>query len=107
MGTLTITASGFANLPATQPTTWPADVTYPAGGSTNGTKTYTITDADWQKLINWVADSQFSGTVAAPATPTAAQILLAWVNVWAQGSIQATRQYFTQPATPPAPITFT
>jgi hypothetical protein len=107
MGTVTITAAGFATLPVSAPATWPATVTYPSGGITNGTKVYTITDADWQKLINWAADSQFTGTVAAPATPTAQQILLAWVNIWANGSIGAVKQYFTTPATPPAPIVFT
>jgi hypothetical protein len=107
MGTVTITAAGFANLPGSAPTTWPADVTYPSSGNTNGTKVYTITDADWQKLINWAADSQFTGTVASPAAPTAQQILLAWVNIWANGTIGAVKQYFTIPAQPPTPIVFT
>lgn len=107
MGTLIITAGGFSNLPATAPTGWPANVTWPGGASPNGAKTYTINDADWISLLTWTAASQTSiqGTVAAPSTPTPSQILLAWLLVWVNGTKNAVQQYFTSPPAPPSPIT--
>jgi hypothetical protein len=33
MGTLQITAAGFANLPATAPSDWPVNFNWPAGGN--------------------------------------------------------------------------
>jgi hypothetical protein len=102
-GTVTITGSGFANLPATAPSNWPASVTWPGGGSPNGTKTYTISDADWVFLLTWTAST--SPQLQKPATPTAAQILLAWVQSWINGSITAVQQYHTTPPTVPPPIT--
>lgn len=107
MGTLTVTASGFAALPATAPANWPATVTYPAGGLPNGTKSYTISDADWETLLTWVASSQPSvqGTVQTPSTPTPAQLLLAWLSIWTVGTKNAVQQFNTPVAAPPAPIT--
>lgn len=105
-GTITITASGFATLPASAPPGWPSTVTWPGSQSPNGTKTYTITDANWQSLLTWVAASQGSiqGTTTSPSTPTAPQILLAWLQIWVNGTIIAVQQYFTTPASPPTPI---
>lgn len=104
-GTLVITASGFSNLPATAPAGWPATVTWPGSQVPNGSKTYTISDADWIKIITWTAASQASvqGTAAVPSTPTAGAILLAWVQIWASGTISAVSQYFTTPAVPGTP----
>lgn len=106
-GIVTITASGFSTLSATAPEGWPSNVTWPGGGSPNGTKTFTISDAAWVQLLTWTAASQTSlqGTVAVPSTPSAAQVLLAWVMIWANGTVAAVQSYFTTPPTVPAPIT--
>lgn len=109
MGTLTISASGFSNL-GVQPANWPSNVTFPANGSPNGTKTYTVNDADWMALLTWVAATQFGGgpggfgVVTPPATPTAPQLLLAWLNIWINGTKAAVQQFNLVPATPPPPI---
>lgn len=112
MGTLTITASGFSNLGVSPPANWPSgNATFPANGNPNGTKTYTVNDADWLSLLTWVAASQFQATgggrvqPGAPATPTAAQILLAWLSIWVEGTKSAVQQYNTVPVQTPAPIT--
>lgn len=109
MGTLTITASGFGNLSATKPTNWPATVTYPANGNPNGTKAYTISDADWLSLLTWTADGQPSlqGTVQAPSTPTAPAILLAWLLIWINGTKDAVQRFNTTPPVVPPAITVT
>lgn len=99
MGTLTVTAAAFAALPAAAPAGWPAGVTWPGGGNPNGTKSFTISDAHWVQLITWVAATQ-----AVPPTPTAPQLLLAWLGVWTQGTINAVSQYFTTPPVVPPPI---
>lgn len=120
MGTLTITAAGFATLGATGPANWPSDVTFPANGNPNGSKVYTISDADWLQLLAWVADGQFRGSgggpggggpgggggggQSQPATPTAQQILLAWLAIWVNGTKTAIQQRNTVPAQVPAPI---
>lgn len=114
MGTLTITASGFANLGAAAPAKWPTGtVTFPANGSPNGTKTYTVSDADWLSLLTWVASSQTGnletilGTTVLPLTPSAAQILLAWLAIWVNASKASIQQFNTVPAVVPSPITMT
>ncbi len=104
-GTLTITASGFANTPVSAPAGWPAGITWPGGQAPNGTKTFTISDADWVALITWSASATITPNVTTPPTPTATQLLLNWVQIWANGTKTAVQQYFTQPAAPPAPIT--
>lgn len=106
MGTLIITAGGFSNLPAQTPAGWPANVTWPGGASPNGSKTYNVSDADWQKVLIWIANSQASvqGTVGTPSTPTPGQLLLAWLQVWINGTVSAVQQLFTTPVVPPAPI---
>lgn len=100
MGTVTITASGFSNLGSSAPANWPPGVTFPATGNPNGTKTYTINDADWLSLLTWTASSQFNSGNA----PTAQQILLAWLQIWINGTKNAVSQYNTTPAVTPAPI---
>lgn len=112
MGTLTITAAGFSNLGATAPSNWPSNVAFPANNSPNGTQVYTVDDADWLSLITWMASqqqAQIQGITGAPAagqplTPTAAQILLAWLNIWINGTKVAVQQFETVPAVVPAPI---
>lgn len=106
-GTLIITAGGFSNLSTTAPPNWPATVTWPGGASPNGSKTYTISDADWVRILTWTAASQASvqGTVGAPSTPTPGAILLAWLQIWVNGTINSVAQYFTTPAVPgPPPV---
>lgn len=102
MGTVTVTTSGFANLSATAPTGWPSYITYPANASTNGSHSYTINDADWVRLITWTAASQFTS-----GSPTALQILLAWVQVWWTGTQQAEQRYSTTLPVVPPPIAVT
>lgn len=105
MGTITITASGFSNLGSSAPVNWPsAKATFPANGSPNGSKTYTISDADWLSLLTWVASSQFQVTGNSPASPTAPQILLAWLAIWINGTKEAVQQFNTTPAVVPATI---
>jgi hypothetical protein len=107
MGTLIVTASGFSNLPASAPTGWPATVTWPGGASPNGSKTYTINDADWVKVLTWTTVSQASlqGTIATPSTPTPQQILLGWLQIWIGGTVSAIVNLFTVPAVPgPPPV---
>jgi hypothetical protein len=105
MGTLTITAAGFANLPATAPANWPPFIVYPAGGSPNGSKVYTWTDADWLRTITWVAGTQYQPPAGQtpPYTVTATQLLLAYVQGWINATAQNERQYATQTIVP-API---
>lgn len=107
MGTLTITASGFSTLGVSPPANWPNNVTFPAGGNPNGTKTYTVSDADWLSLLTWTAASQSSlqGTALTPSTPTAAAILLAWLSIWINSTKSAVQQFNTPVPVPPAPIT--
>lgn len=120
MGTLTITAAGFASLGASPPANWPSNVVFPAGGNPNGTKTVTVNDADWLQLLTWVAASQTAelqtllgvvqqqgpggGAPAAPLTPTAQQILLAWLAIWFAGTKTAVQQFNVTPPTVPPPI---
>lgn len=65
MGTLTITAAGFTAGP-------------------NGSKAYTVSDADWVNLITYM-QAKFTVNVApeTPGTPpTPAQALIQWVQDW-------------------------
>jgi hypothetical protein len=103
MGTLTIVSAGFANLPATAPSNWPPNIVYPAGGSTNGTKVYTWNDADWLRTITWAAATQYAPPIGStpPYSPTAAQILLAYVQGWINATAQSERQFSTQYTVPP------
>jgi hypothetical protein len=66
MGTITITAAGFNPGP-------------------NGTRTTTISDADWQNLITYQQNAQKPNATEAnpnPTVPTPVQALLGWVNNW-------------------------
>ena len=105
MGTLTITASAFSALPAQAPANWPAGITWPGAGSPNGTKSVTISDAAWIELLTWTAASQFTPNLVTPLTPTAPAILLAWIQIWINGTISAVQQFFTTPPVVPPGIT--
>ena len=103
MGTLAIQASGFSVLPAQAPANWPAGITWPGAGSPNGTKSVTISDADWISLLTWTAATQFTPNLVTPITPTAPAILLAWVQIWINGTINSVQRFFTTPpVVPPA-----
>ena|SRR6266699_98125 len=104
MGTVTITGSGFANLPALAPPDWPAGITWPGGQSPNGTKAYTVSDADWISLLSWAAANYQSAL--APA-PTAGQILLAWVQGWINATRDSVQRFKTTAPVIPPPITIT
>ena len=107
MGTFSITAAGFANTPATPPANWPVGVAYPANGVVNGTKTYTISDADWMSLLTWCAATTVTPNPSSPTVIAAGLILLNWVNIWITGSQTAVQQYNVTPAVVPPKITFT
>jgi len=112
-GTLTVTTAGFANTPATAPSGWPSNLKWPNGQTVNGTKTYTISDADYQQMLVWAANANNAQIIAAAGPPTGAppvytvsglNILLSLVQNWINGMIQAVAVQFTTPAQPPPPI---
>ena len=113
-GTLTVTTAGFANTPATAPSGWPSNLKWPNGQTINGTKTYTISDADYQLMLTWAANANNAQIIAAAGPPTGTppvytvtglNILLSLVQNWVNGMIQAVSVQFTTPAQPPPPIT--
>ena len=112
-GTLTVTTAGFANTPATAPSGWPSNLEWPNGQTVNGTKTYTISDADYQQMLVWAANANNAQIIAAAGPPTGTppvytvsglNILLSLVQNWINGMIQAVAVQFTTPAQPPPPI---
>jgi len=113
-GTLTVTTAGFAALPATAPAGWPTNLKWPGGGAVNGSKSYTISDADYQQMLVWAANANNAQVVAAvcpapcttppPYTVTGLQVLVSLVQNWVNGMIQAVSVQFTTPAQPPPPI---
>lgn len=110
MGTVTITTAGYANMPATPPANWPSYVTFPANSPTNGSHSFTVSDADWLRILTWVATTQFSasgggrGQPIVPASPTVLQMAIAWATVWWNGTIQAEQQLNATPPSLPTPI---
>jgi hypothetical protein len=112
-GTLTVTTAGFANTPGTAPSGWPSNLKWPGGQTVNGTKTYTISDADYQQMLVWAANANNAQIIAAAGPPTGTppvytvtglNILLSLVQNWVNGMIQAVAVQFTTPAQPPPPI---
>src|SRR6516225_8573995 len=106
MGTLTVTTAGFANTAATAPPDWPANLVYPANAVVNGTKAYTISDADYGKMLSWAANVNNSEIIAAAPPPTGIppvysvtglQVLLSLVQNWVNGMIQAVQVHNTVP----------
>lgn len=105
MGTITISSSGFAALPATAPAGWPVGIVYPGAVAPNGARSATLTDAEMVMLVTWAAaELTTQGSSSAPATVTVAQILVNWVGSFFNGTKGAVQRYFTQPAVPPAQI---
>jgi hypothetical protein len=74
------------------------------GLTTNPSKSYTVSDADLQAVLNW-AQVAFAGALPQPpATPTNPQILLAWIQNWVNGTKSAVQQFNTPaPVAPAAP----
>lgn len=110
MGTFTISASGFSNLPATAPANWPAGLVWPGAVAPNGTKSWTVSDADWVDVVVWSATTNFSalgGNITTPGTPTIGAILIAFAQIFVNGIKQAVVQFLTSPPAPPAAPTFT
>jgi hypothetical protein len=105
MGTFTVSASGFANLPTTPPSAWPANMTWPGGTSPNGTKSYTVSDADWANIIAFHGVDNFGPNAGSPnPAPTIGQILLAMAQQvvrWMQGGV--VNLFTTPPQQPPPP----
>jgi hypothetical protein len=109
MGTVTITSAGFGVLPAGAPPQWPSgSVNWPAGGSINGTKAFTINDADVQSMLAWIAtnySTQLVGSNTPPVTVSAIAIVLAWLQGFMQATTDATQRHHTTPPQVPPPIT--
>jgi hypothetical protein len=70
----------------------------------NGSKSYTISDADVQSLLDWATVNYAS---ALPLTPTDQQILLAWVQGWINATKVSVQQFKTPPAVVPPQISIT
>src|SRR6516165_6172435 len=108
-GTLTVTTSGFASLPATAPSGWPTNLKWPGGGAVNGSKSYTISDTDYVLMLVWAANANNAQIIAQltpppPYTVTGLQVLVSLVQNWVNGMIAAVQVQFTTPAQPPPPI---
>jgi hypothetical protein len=74
------------------------------GLASNPSKSYTVSDADLQAVLDW-ATAAFAG--ALPPTPTNPQILQAWIQNWVNGTKSAVQQFKTEPAVVPPQITMT
>ena len=75
----------------------------------NGSKPYTISDADWVLLMGWAANANNAHIAAAqPGNPpfavTGTQVLLSLVQNWINGMINATQLHYTTPPAVPPPI---
>jgi len=107
MGTVTITSAAFAALPATAPLNWPANLTWPASGSINGTKVFTISDADAQLMLAWIAgnyNTTLVGNNPPPVTLPAVQYFLAWLVGFMNATTNAVQGYHTTAPVVPPPI---
>ena len=107
MGTVTITSAGFAALPATAPSPWPTNLVWPASGSVNGSKAYTISDADIQQMLSWIAkeyNASLVGTSPPPVTVAAVGYFLAWLQGFMQNTTHLVQTHMTPGPAPPPPI---
>jgi hypothetical protein len=109
MGTMAITSSGFAALPAQPPINWPANLVWPAGGSINGTKNYTISDTDAQQILAWVAETYNATLISGKPPPppfsiSALQIFVTWLNGFMTATTDSVQRQQYIPAVPPPPI---
>jgi hypothetical protein len=107
MGTMAITSSGFAPLPAQPPKNWPPNLVWPAGGAFNATKNYTISDADAQQIFSWIAtayNKQLVGSGTPPVTKPATQYFLAWLDGFMAATTSNVQRQQTDPPVVPPPI---
>lgn len=107
MGTMTISSAAFAALPAQAPSNWPTNMTWPGGGSINGTKVYNISDADAQLMLAWIAmnyNIQLIGANTPPVTVPAVQVFVAWLNGFMKATTDSVQNYHTTPPVVPPPI---
>lgn len=109
MGTMAITSSGFAALPAQAPKNWPANLVWPGAGTINGTKNYTISDADAQQILSWIAETYNATLIAGkpqppPFTVPALQIFVAWLDGFMKSTTDSVQRQQVTPATVPPPI---
>ena len=73
-------------------------------GQTTQTKTYTVADADIDKIV---AAYQSGANVSVNGTATRAQVLLYWITtLLVNPTIQAVRDFNTPPPAPPPPVAF-
>ena len=108
MGTVTVTSSGFAALPPTAPPNWPSNLVWPSGGAINGNKAFTISDADAQQMLSWIAtnyNATLVGNNPPPVTVPAVGILLAWLQGFMNATTDAVQRHHTTPPVAPPPIT--
>jgi hypothetical protein len=104
---MAITSSGFAPLPGSPPKNWPSNLTWPAGGAFNATKTYTISDADAQQIFSWIAttyNANLVGTGTPPVTKPATAYFLEWLNGFMNATTDSVQHQQTDPAVVPPPI---
>jgi hypothetical protein len=109
MGTIAITSSGFAPLPPTAPDNWPSNLVWPAGGSVNGTKNYTLSDTDAQQMLSWIGGNYNDQLIAGKTPPppysiSALQIYLVWLNGFMSATTDSVQRYHTTPPAVPPPI---
>ena len=107
MGTVTITSAGFAVLPASAPTHWPPNLVWPAAGSVNASKAFTISDADVQQMLSWIAETYNAtlvGNNPPPVTQPATAYFLAWLTGFMKASTDSVQRQQTLPQTVPPPI---
>ena len=109
MGTVTITSAGFAALPPTAPKNWPSDLTWPAGGTYNGSKAFTISDSDAQQMLSWIAANYHATLIQGqnpppPYTVTAINMFLAWITGFMNATTNSVQKQQTTPAVVPPPI---
>lgn len=73
------------------------------GLTTNPSKSYTVSDADLQQVLNWAQSAFFATQPSSAPAPTNPQIMLAWVQNWVNGTKNAVVQFNTAPPVPPPP----
>lgn len=73
-------------------------------GIVNGAKSYTVSDADVQRVLDWAATHYASSL---PANPTNAQILGAWCQGIVDTTTHVEQNFATPSPIPPPPVQFT
>jgi hypothetical protein len=80
----------------------------------SGSKTYTVSDADVQSLLNWAAvtyagiiQSLFNPTGIPGFVPTPQQILLAWIQSWISMTKSGVQTFNTPTPVAPPQISIT